>query len=54
MGISAAAMLASCSNDENLELARNSQVIQFDSFVTKRRGPSTSATTISVSSRCGA
>ena len=35
MGISAAAMLASCSNDENLELARNSQVIQFDSFVNK-------------------
>ena len=35
MGISAAEMLASCSNDENLELARNSQVIQFDSFVNK-------------------
>ena len=35
MGIAAAAMLASCSNDETMDIARNSQAIQFSSFVNK-------------------
>ena len=35
VGIAAAAMLASCSNDETMDIARNSQAIQFSSFVNK-------------------
>jgi hypothetical protein len=35
VGIAAAAMLASCSNDETMDVARNSQAIQFNSFVNK-------------------
>lgn len=35
VGIAAAAMLASCSNDETMEIARNSEAIQFNSFVNK-------------------
>lgn len=35
VGIAAAAMLASCSNDETVEVARNTQAIRFNSFVNK-------------------
>lgn len=35
VGIAAAAMLASCSKDETMDVARNSQAIQFNSFVNK-------------------
>lgn len=35
MGIAAAAMLVSCSKDETVDVARNSQAIQFNSFVNK-------------------
>lgn len=35
MGIAATAILASCSNDETMDVARNSQAIQFNGFVNK-------------------
>lgn len=35
LGIAAVAMLASCSNDETMEIARSSEAIQFSSFVNK-------------------
>lgn len=35
IGLAATAMLASCSNDETVEMAQNNRTIQFDGFVNK-------------------